>query len=152
MWRRTPPGPAVPAQGIPGPARQADRGPADPDAGRAGTVRRTTADAEKIVWQKLRNGQLGARFRRQEPILGFVADFVSHDHRLIVELDGGRPAEQRAGQDERRTRVLEQAGFRVLRFWNTDIIDNLDGVLETIKARLTETAVLRSQPSGKDVL
>lgn len=152
MWRRSPLSPAAPEPSPSGPARQADRGAADPDAERARALRRNTADAEKIVWQKLRNSQLGAKFRRQEPILGFVADFVSHDHRLIVELDGGQHAEQRAGQDERRTRVLEQAGFRVLRFWNTDIIDNLDGVLETIKARLTETSVLRSQPSGKDVL
>lgn len=96
-----------------------------------------------MLWQKLRNGQLGAKFRRQEPIFGFTVDFVSHDHRLIIELDGGQHAEQRASYDERRTRMLEQAGFRIMRFWNNDVGDNLDGVLTTIKARLDETSVLR---------
>ncbi|KAA0570691.1 crossover junction endodeoxyribonuclease RuvC [Azospirillum sp. Sh1] len=117
---------------------------------RARDLRMNATDVEKIVWQKLRNAQLGAKFRRQEPILGFVADFVAHDHRLIIELDGGQHAEQRAAHDERRSRMLEQAGFRILRFWNTDVIDNLDGVLETIRARLEETPILRSQPSGRE--
>ncbi|KAA0591666.1 crossover junction endodeoxyribonuclease RuvC [Azospirillum oryzae] len=118
--------------------------------GRAHELRMNATDVEKIVWQKLRNAQLGAKFRRQEPILGFVADFVAHDHRLIIELDGGQHAEQRAAHDERRARMLEQAGFRILRFWNIDVIDNLDGVLETIRARLEETPILRSQPSGRE--
>ncbi|WP_280174798.1 endonuclease domain-containing protein [Azospirillum oryzae] len=117
---------------------------------RARDLRMNATDVEKIVWQKLRNAQLGAKFRRQEPILGFVADFVAHDHRLIIELDGGQHAEQRAAHDERRARMLEQAGFRILRFWKTDVIDNLDGVLETIRARLEETPILRSQPSGRE--
>ncbi|QCG99048.1 crossover junction endodeoxyribonuclease RuvC [Azospirillum sp. TSA2s] len=124
--------------------------PTDYIAGRARDLRMNATDVEKIVWQKLRNAQLGAKFRRQEPILGFVADFVAHDHRLIIELDGGQHAEQRAAHDERRARMLEQAGFRILRFWNTDVIDNLDGVLETIRARLEETSILRSQPSGRE--
>ena len=124
--------------------------PTDYITDRARDLRMNATDVEKIVWQKLRNAQLGAKFRRQEPILGFVADFVAHDHRLIVELDGGQHAEQRAAHDERRSRMLEQAGFRILRFWNTDVIDNLDGVLETIRARLEETPILRSQPSGRE--
>ncbi|CAO3400061.1 Crossover junction endodeoxyribonuclease RuvC (EC 3.1.22.4) [Azospirillum palustre] len=124
--------------------------PTDYITERARDLRMNATDVEKIVWQKLRNAQLGAKFRRQESILGFVADFVAHDHRLIVELDGGQHAEQRAAHDERRSRMLEQAGFRILRFWNTDVIDNLDGVLETIRARLEETSILRSQPSGRE--
>ena len=124
--------------------------PTDYITGRARDLRMNATDVEKIVWQKLRNAQLGAKFRRRESILGFVADFVAHDHRLIVELDGGQHAEQRAAHDERRARMLEQAGFRILRFWNTDVIDNLDGVLETIRARLEETPILRSQPSGRE--
>jgi len=126
--------------------------PSEYITGRARELRVNATDVEKIVWQKLRNAQLGAKFRRQEPILGYVADFLSHDHRLIVELDGGQHAEQTASHDERRTRLLEQAGFRVLRIWNSDVIDNLDGVLETIRARLDETSVLRSQPSGRESL
>ena len=114
-------------------------------------LRRDATDVEKVLWQKLRNAQMGAKFRRQEPILGFTVDFVSHDHRLVIELDGGQHAE-RADNEQRRTRMLEQAGFRVVRFWNNEVNDNLDGVLETIRARLDETVVVRRQPSGKETL
>ncbi|WP_431854183.1 endonuclease domain-containing protein, partial [Azospirillum sp.] len=114
-------------------------------------LRRDSTDVEKVLWQRLRNAQMGAKFRRQEPILGFTVDFVSHDHRLVIELDGGQHAE-RVDYDQRRTRMLEQAGFRVIRFWNNEVNDNLDGVLETIRARLEETAVVRRQPSGKETL
>ena len=124
-------------------AKQAKRLPSPQETERAPVLRRDSTEVEKMLWQKLRNGQLGAKFRRQEPIFGFTVDFVSHDHRLIIELDGGQHAEQRAAHDERRTRMLEQAGFRIMRFWNTDVGDNLDGVLTTIKARLDETSVLR---------
>jgi len=134
------------------PVAAAKAKPSDLLTARARDLRQSATDVEKMVWQKLRNAQLGAKFRRQEPILGYVADFVSHDHRLIVELDGGQHAEQTAAHDERRTKLLEQAGFRVLRFWNTDVIANLDGVLETIRARLDETPTLRHQPSGRETL
>lgn len=73
------------------------------------------------------------KFRRQEPVLGFTVDFVCHEHNLVIELDGGQHAAA-ATRDERRTRMLEQAGFRVLRFWNGDVIENLDGVVEAIRA------------------
>ena len=124
------------------PPKQAKRVATPQETERARILRRDSTDVEKLLWQRLRNAQLGAKFRRQEPIFGFTVDFVSHDHRLIIELDGGQHAD-RADQDQRRTRMLEQAGFRVLRFWNTDVNDNLNGVLETIKARLDETTVLR---------
>ena len=126
--------------------QQAKRYATDKEVERARDLRRNSTDVEKLLWQRLRNAQLGAKFRRQEPILGFTVDFVSHDHRLVIELDGGQHATQ-VQYDERRTRMLEQAGFRVLRFWNTDVNDNLNGVLETIKARLDETTVLR-RPVG----
>ncbi|NUB29105.1 crossover junction endodeoxyribonuclease RuvC [Azospirillum brasilense] len=118
---------------------------------RARQLRRDSTDVEKLLWQRLRNAQMGAKFRRQEPILGFTVDFVAHDHRLVIELDGGQHAD-RVEQDQRRTRMLEQAGFRVLRFWNNELNENLDGVLETIKARLDETTILRRQPSGRESL
>lgn len=134
------------------PVAAAKAKPSDLLTERARDLRQSATDVEKMVWQKLRNAQLGAKFCRQEPILGYVADFVSHDHRLIVELDGGQHAEKTAAHDGRRTKLLEQAGFRVLRFWNTDVIANLDGVLETIRARLDETPTLRHQPSGRETL
>ena len=87
-------------------------------------------DVEAKLWLRLRNGQLGVKFRRQSPILGYVADFLSNDAKLIVELDGSQHMD--SVSDARRTKVLEQAGFRVLRFWNNEVIENLDGVLQTI--------------------
>jgi crossover junction endodeoxyribonuclease RuvC len=119
--------------------------PSDTEIDRARRLRKDATEVEKLLWSKLRRNQLGAPFRRQEPILGFTVDFVCHDHRLIVELDGGQHAE-RIDQDARRTVVLQQAGFRVIRFWNNEVNDNLEGVLETILARMTETASLRRPP------
>jgi crossover junction endodeoxyribonuclease RuvC len=101
---------------------------------RARALRRNATDVEALLWRKLRSrGFEGVKFRRQEPILGFTVDFVCHEHRLVIELDGGQHA-VRTAQDAHRSQVLEQAGFRVLRFWNNELITNLDGVLETIRA------------------
>jgi crossover junction endodeoxyribonuclease RuvC len=124
---------------------RAKRLPSDTEIDRARRLRKDATEVEKLLWSKLRRNQLGAPFRRQEPILGFTVDFVCHDHRLIIELDGGQHAE-RVDSDERRTAVLQQAGFRVLRFWNNEVNDNLEGVLETILARMTETASPRRPP------
>ena len=77
----------------------------------------------------------GRKFRRQVPLLGYVADFASLDAKLIIEIDGGQHAEQ-VEADEKRTRALEAAGFLVLRFWNADVFTNLEAVLETIRATL----------------
>jgi very-short-patch-repair endonuclease len=88
-------------------------------------------DAEKFLWRRLRDRRLpGAKFRRQAPIEGHVADFVCEDARLIVEIDGGQHAGNKA--DAVRTARLEAAGYAVLRFWNNDVMTNMDGVLEKI--------------------
>jgi crossover junction endodeoxyribonuclease RuvC len=105
-------------------------------------LRTDQTDVEAKLWLRLRNGQFGVKFRRQSPILGYVADFLSNDARLIVELDGGQHAESKT--DARRTEVLEQAGFRVLRFWNNEVNENLDGVLQTIA-----DAVNSPRPAGE---
>lgn len=108
----------------------------DASHARARTLRKSQTDAEAILWSRLRNRQMaGRKFRRQVPLLGYVADFASLDAKVIIELDGGQHAEQ-AEADEKRTRALEAAGFLVLRFWNADVFSNLDGVLETIHATL----------------
>jgi crossover junction endodeoxyribonuclease RuvC len=118
-------------------AHLAKRKPSPDQTAFARQLRRNQTDCEALLWKQLRAGQLdGAKFRRQEPILGFVADFISHEHRLIIELDGGQHADSAA--DERRTKLLTQAGFRILRFWNNDVIDNIEGVLATIDAALAE--------------
>jgi very-short-patch-repair endonuclease len=73
----------------------------------------------------------GYKFRRQAPIGPYVVDFVCFEKRLVIELDGSQHAE-RTDQDEQRTRYLERQGFRVIRFWNVEVFENLDGVLECI--------------------
>ena len=102
---------------------------------RARTLRRDETDAEAIVWWQVRNRQLnGFKFRRQVPIGPYIADFVCQERRLIVELDGG----QHAGslRDVIRDRYLERLGYRVLRFWNHEVFENTDAVLEHVVAVL----------------
>jgi crossover junction endodeoxyribonuclease RuvC len=108
------------------------RKPSPAETERAGGLRRDPTDPETILWLRLRDRRLdGAKFRRREPILEFTVDFVCHEKRLIIEVDGGRHG-TRVAQDERRSQRLEQAGFRVLRFWENDVFENIDGVLEAI--------------------
>src|SRR5437899_1689174 len=87
-------------------------------------LRREMTDAERKLWSALRSRQMeGAKFRRQQPIGPFIADFVCQERRLIIEADGGQHAE--SSTDDRRTAFLESKGYRVLRFWNNDILQNL---------------------------
>jgi very-short-patch-repair endonuclease len=74
---------------------------------------------------------LGLKFRRQTPVMGYYADFVCWDAKLIVEIDGGQHGEQ-VEYDAQRTKVLEEAGFQVLRFWNNDVLTNIEGVMEKV--------------------
>jgi BirA family transcriptional regulator, biotin operon repressor / biotin---[acetyl-CoA-carboxylase] ligase len=87
-------------------------------------------DAERALWSKLRAGRTGAKWRRQQPIGPYIADFVCHQVRLIVEADGGQHSPE---GDQARTALLERAGYRVLRFWNNEILSNLEGVLIRIE-------------------
>jgi very-short-patch-repair endonuclease len=91
------------------------------------------------MWSRLRDRRfLGLKFKRQVPIDRFVVDFVCADANLIVEVDGGQHAERLAA-DAERTRVLESMGYLVLRFWNNDVLSNIDGVLELIATVQSET-------------
>lgn len=106
---------------------------------RARNLRRNATDAERRLWSRLRRNQLkDHHFRRQVPIGPYVADFVCAPKKLIVEVDGGQHVDRQAA-DDARTRYLESEGFRVLRFWNNDVLGNTDGVVETILATLAET-------------
>ena len=99
-------------------------------------LRRNQTDAERKLWFRLRDRRLGGwKFRRQFPIDRFIVDFCCADARLIVELDGGQHAVQ-AEADAQRTKLLEAMGYLVLRYWNNDVMSNLDGVLEDIAAVL----------------
>ena len=110
-------------------------------ASRVATARRLQrdqTDAERALWFRLRDRRLnGLKFRRQMPIKSYVVDFCCESTRLIVELDGGQHAE-RSVEDAKRTADLEAYGFLVLRFWNNDVLSNLDGVLEMIFATASQ--------------
>ncbi len=95
-------------------------------------LRSNPTGAEKRLWSKIRNKQLaGHRFRRQAPIGPYVVDFFCPEQKLIIELDGGQHANQ-VEADTERTAWLESKGYRVIRFWNNEVFDNLDGVLHSI--------------------
>lgn len=105
---------------------------------RSRELRNNATVAERKLWQHIRNRQLsGARFNRQVPIGPFICDFVARTPKLIIELDGGQHA-VRTVEDERRTRFLESRGYRVLRFWNNDVLENVGGVLSVIQAALED--------------
>jgi very-short-patch-repair endonuclease len=101
-------------------------------------LRRDGTAVERRLWQRLRNGQLdNAQFRRQHPAGRYVLDFYCPALALAVELDGGQHAE--AGtRDRERDKWLKQKGVTVLRFWNSDVVENVDGVLEVIAAKIGE--------------
>jgi very-short-patch-repair endonuclease len=100
----------------------------------AARLRRNATEVERLVWGALRNRQLdGFKFRFQASIGPFVADFLCVEAALVVELDGGQ---HDAKVDAGRTEFLEARGYRVLRFWNNEVIENLDGLLEVIRAAL----------------
>ncbi len=96
----------------------------------AAGLRRNATDAEQALWLHLRNRRLGGhKFRRQWTLGPYIADFCCLERGLIVEVDGGQHSPERDG---RRTAALEAQGFVVMRFWNNDVLGNLDGVLEVI--------------------
>ena len=101
-------------------------------------LRKNMTDAEQTLWFYLRNNQLaGYKFRRQEAIDNYIGDFVCYKKKLIIELDGGQHNdEQNIEQDKIRQNYLEQQGFKILRFWNDNIFNNIEGVLDTILKNL----------------
>ena len=102
---------------------------------RSRALRKNSTDAERKLWSVLRSRQLnGFKFRKQVEIDGYIVDFLCPAKRLIIEVDGGQHTAER---DARRTAYLERQGFRVIRFWNNDVLENLDGVWTTIEEALT---------------
>jgi very-short-patch-repair endonuclease len=114
---------------------------------RAQRLRHELTDAERKLWSVLRNRQLqGAKFRRQQPIGPFIADFVCQNGRLVIEADGGQHSDSLA--DARRTAFLESKGYRVLRFWNNDILNNVDGVAQVIAKALSTPHPAQAAPES----
>ena len=108
-------------------------------------LRHHMTESEARLWRHLRAHRLyGEKFRRQQPVGPYVVDFVHFGARLIVEADGGQHND--APRDERRDAWLQAQGFKVMRFWNNEIMNNLDGVLVSVMAALTE-APLSPGPS-----
>lgn len=103
---------------------------------RARRLRSGSTDAERKLWLRLRDRRLeGWKFRRQVPMGRYVVDLFCADARLVIEVDGGQHDWNRA-KDEARTRYIEQLGFRVIRFWNNEVLGNLTGVLEQVLVEL----------------
>src|SRR5579862_8093971 len=99
-------------------------------------LRATQTDAELRLWSRLRRKQLaGFRFRRQHPLGNYVVDFFCAEAKLIIEIDGGQHAEE----SPTRERWLKARGYRVIRFWNNDVLANTEGVLLKIKEALQQT-------------
>jgi very-short-patch-repair endonuclease len=113
---------------------------------RARVMRKAPTPAEQALWHLLRDRRFsGQKFRRQVPVGPFIADFLSYDARLIVEADGGQHANNAA--DEARTRWLEAQGFRVLRFWNHEILTQREMVAERLFLALGNPSPRSASPS-----
>jgi very-short-patch-repair endonuclease len=111
------------------------RGRDQKTTGIARRLRTNQTDAETVLWNRIRNRQIaGNKFVRQEPILDYICDFVCRERLLIVEVDGGQHNESVI--DVIRDRRLTEQGYKVFRFWNNDVLGNLDGVLIAIHAEL----------------
>jgi adenine-specific DNA-methyltransferase len=116
---------------------------------RARSLRRQSSDAENVLWRHLRARRLmGYKFRRQVVIEPYIVDFAYLETRLIIETDGGQHTEQVA-YDAKRTVHLEGMGYRVMRFWNHEVLCELQSVLEQIRAALIETPSPQPSPEGR---
>jgi len=119
-------------------------------------LRRDETDCERKLWMHLRARQInGLKFRRQQPVGRYIVDFFCPESQLVIELDGGQHADQ-VQADQHRTEFLNRSGYRVLRFWDNDVLNNIESVLQRIAEALGspspcplppgERALKRSQP------
>jgi len=116
---------------------------------RARALRYNPTEAERLLWRQLRFWQIdGYKFRRQQPLGHYIVDFVCLGKRLVVEVDGGQHAEQQMKYDSERDVWLAAQGFSVLRFWNNEVLKNIDGVKEIILNKLRSTPFLNPSPQG----
>jgi very-short-patch-repair endonuclease len=99
----------------------------------AKSLRKNATKAETLLWSKIRSRQWeGVKFRRQQPIDNYIVDFVSFEKQIIIELDGGQHADLKR-EDRQRDKRLNEDGYTVLRFWNNDVFEKIDAILETIR-------------------
>ncbi len=120
--------------------------PLDGAAARARTLRQNMTEAEIRIWQMLRAHRTnGYKFRRQVPIGRYIADFVCHEARLVVEIDGGQH-DRSSPRETGRSSFLQDEGYRTLRFWNNEVLANPDGVHETIVNELAASPPPKPSP------
>jgi very-short-patch-repair endonuclease len=100
-------------------------------------LRKNMTDSERKVWSYLSRDQMGVRFRRQVPMGIYIVDFVCFTPQLIVECDGGQHQSQKM-YDQKRDHFLQGLGFKVLRFWNNDILGNMNGVFDVIERTIND--------------
>ena len=110
-------------------------------------LRKSLTDAEQVLWQQLCFKQFGYKFRRQSPIGSCIVDFVCYEQKLIIEVDGGQHSENRC-EDDVRSQWLAKEGFRVLRFWNHEVLKNLDAVKRVVTTHLTPASILPHEGGG----
>jgi len=145
-----------PLAGYPGEARSTPSEGRGEGVGRRGSGGRLTdvakrlrhgmTDAERVLWREVRAHRFaGFKFKRQEPLGLYVVDFVCYEAKLIIELDGGQHANQQEA-DAERTRWLESRGFRVVRFWNNDVLANTSGVMQEIEKSIKTIGPSPSPP------
>jgi very-short-patch-repair endonuclease len=116
---------------------------------RARELRSSATPAERKLWTYISRSQVGGvKFSRQIPVGPFICDFVSRSHRLVIELDGGQHDENE-GRDRERTAYIEEMGFRVLRFWNTEVLESVESVVSRIEAELLKTPPPAPPASGR---
>jgi very-short-patch-repair endonuclease len=118
----------------------------------ARALRKNSTDAARILWSELRDHRLnGVSFRRQVPIQNYIADFVCHAAKLVIELDGGQHfSDGQEAADAKRSAVIEAKGFRVVRFSNHDVMTNRAGVLEIIATAIVERAPTPTLPRKRE--
>ena len=104
---------------------------------RAINLRKELTPAEKKLWSRIRNDRLGVTFRRQHAVGNYIPDFCCPKAKVIIELDGGHHLEQE-DYDAERTKYLESQGYKVIRFWNNDVINDIDSVIRTIQFALED--------------
>ena len=110
--------------------------------------RKNPTEAEEKIWQSVRNSNLGFKFRRQHSVGKFIADFICIEKKLVVEIDGPTHDDQKK-EDEERTRIIQDAGFKVIRFSNEAVLNSLENVLQKIKIELTSPSPLERGPGGE---
>jgi len=115
----------------------------------ARTLRRQQTRAEQLLWSRLRNRQLeGCKFRRQQVIGPYIVDFLSVQPKLIIEVDGGQHAD-RVLQDAQRTEYLQRLGYQMVRYWNDQVLRDVEAVMESIRAALIEIPSPPPSPGGR---